>query len=217
MPFVRFSRDKRGYVYVFLVDVPGKQGRGAPRVLYWFRTPPGLKVGRDAFDEDTRATIESRYPHLTFDWQQIVNTPLPPAEVVTWRERRRQERAQKKAALADEPDEASIEVVPGDGQLEAEDTPDSGTGAAFSAAETPAADIQAHPPHASGADQSRRRRRRRGGRSRRGAPSAGPGAEPAPDVGAASESPITFEGADPPEEIRQDTAPETARPGDPTS
>ena len=41
MPFVRFSRDRRGYEHVYLVD---NREHGRSRVIFWFRTPPGVKV-----------------------------------------------------------------------------------------------------------------------------------------------------------------------------
>jgi hypothetical protein len=150
---VRFSRDRRGYVSVYLVDVPARQKRDAPRLLYWFRTPPGVKVGRDAFDEATRAAIESVHPDLTFDWEQIVNTPLPPPEVTPWRERRQQERAQKKALAALESEEPLVNDSEAGEPLS--DAPEI-TGAQ-------AADSGADPPDAA----VRRVRRRRGRRGRR--------------------------------------------------
>jgi hypothetical protein len=110
VPFVRFSRDKRGYEYVFLVDVPSKQANSRARVLYWYRTPPGMKVGRAPFDEAVRQALEGHYPDLEFDWKQIVETPMPPPELTTnWRERRRTERAAKRARLQDELEEAHAE------------------------------------------------------------------------------------------------------------
>jgi hypothetical protein len=109
VPFVRFSRDSRGYEHTYLVQESG--GRGRPsrvRVLYWFRTPPGIKVGRQAFDEEARQKIESRNPGVSFDWDAIVSTSMPPIpEVEHWRERRRAERAAKVARHAEEAEEES--------------------------------------------------------------------------------------------------------------
>jgi hypothetical protein len=57
-------------------------------VLYWFRTPPGVKVGRAALDEDALRRIEAQNPDLEFDWPKILKgggapppEPRPPVEV----------------------------------------------------------------------------------------------------------------------------------------
>ena len=110
MPFVRFARDKRGYEYVYLVHAATRKGKSAkPRVLYWYRTPPGVKVGREPFDSDIRRELEKRHPGLTFDWDAIVSTPMPPPEI-DWRERRRVQRAAKEARAALEQEELAEEV-----------------------------------------------------------------------------------------------------------
>lgn len=108
MPFLRFSRDKRGYENVYLVHTQNRRGK-APRqrILYWYRTPPGVRVGRPPFDEEARRHIESQNPDLAFDWPTIVATPTPPpAENEQWRERRRAERAAKQAQRTE--DEAAF-------------------------------------------------------------------------------------------------------------
>ncbi len=100
MPFVRFSRDRRGYEHVYLIE-PVKE-RGRSRVLYWFRTPPGVKVGRNPFDAATQRVLEQQNPDVHFDWAQIVAAKPPPvAPVESWREKRRVERAIKKARASE--------------------------------------------------------------------------------------------------------------------
>jgi hypothetical protein len=104
VPYVRFSRDKRGYEYLSLVQPSaGRRGKASP-VLYWFRTPPGIRVGRKPFDEFARRTLERRHPEIAFDWEALSNTPIPPpaADVEKWRERRRQEKAARQAVRTDE-------------------------------------------------------------------------------------------------------------------
>jgi hypothetical protein len=49
-----------------------ERGRGAARILYWFRTPPGVRVGRAPLDEETIREIEALHPGIRFDWQQIL-------------------------------------------------------------------------------------------------------------------------------------------------
>lgn len=70
MAFLRLTRDRRGYENTFLLhaDHPGEQ----PRVLYWYRTAPGVRVGRPALDEDAIRTIEEQHPDIEFDWPHIL-------------------------------------------------------------------------------------------------------------------------------------------------
>jgi len=96
--FFRFSRDKRGYEHFYLVEpVTNRKGKSRPRVLYWYRTPPNVKVGRPPFDDEMRRAIEAQYPDVTFDWTKIVEAPIPSADAEKWRERRRAERAERAA------------------------------------------------------------------------------------------------------------------------
>ena len=71
MPFLKFSRDRRGYEHFYLVQ-PSNRGKSRPRVLYWFRTPPNIKVGRTPFDPDMRRVLEAQNPDVTFDWEAII-------------------------------------------------------------------------------------------------------------------------------------------------
>jgi hypothetical protein len=78
---LRFSRDKRGYENTFVVHSERRRGKARSRILYWFRTPPGVKVGRSALDEDAIRRIEESNPTVEFDWTQILKgqvTPAPP-------------------------------------------------------------------------------------------------------------------------------------------
>ena len=55
---------------MYLVQASHTRGDATPpRILYWFRTPPGVKVGREPFDEAARHALESEYPNLVFDWK----------------------------------------------------------------------------------------------------------------------------------------------------
>ncbi len=80
MPFLRLTRDRRGYEHTFLVhaDQPGE----TPRVLYWYRTAPGVLIGRPALDEEAIRTIEEQHPTIEFDWPAILalREAMPPEE-----------------------------------------------------------------------------------------------------------------------------------------
>jgi hypothetical protein len=161
VPFLKFSRDKRGYENYYLFD-----GNGRPRLLFWFRTPPQVKVGRAPFSDDVRQMVEAQNPGVFFDWARIMSTPIPSPDVDHWRERRRLEKAAKRAAREEE---AESGVADTEGALLAVAVPEEATGAPedtgavviAAEAETPdaASDTQNAQPV-----QRRRRRRRRGRR-----------------------------------------------------
>ena len=52
-------------------------GRSRQRILYWFRTPPGVKVGRPALDEAAIRWIEEHNPDIEFDWPKILEAQPP--------------------------------------------------------------------------------------------------------------------------------------------
>jgi hypothetical protein len=97
---LRFTRDKRGYEHFYLVQPPHRRDKAPARVLYWFRSPPNVRVGREPFDPAIRRELEMQNPGVSFDWRRIVETPIPSAEAEKWRERRREERAAKLARRA---------------------------------------------------------------------------------------------------------------------
>ncbi|MEO8680168.1 MAG: hypothetical protein ABI665_14050 [Vicinamibacterales bacterium] len=70
MPFLRLTRDRRGFENTFLLhaDRPGER----PRLLYWYRTAPGIVLGRPPLDEDAIRTIEEQHPEVDFDWPAIL-------------------------------------------------------------------------------------------------------------------------------------------------
>lgn len=192
MPFLRFSRDKRGVESFALVHTTtNRRGKVRPRVLYWFRTPPDIKVGRQPFDPAVRRALEAQNPDIAFDWRAIVETPIPSADADKWRERRRAERAAKYAAAAEE----SAETESGEIEAEAEAEADAEVEEIVAAPSETAvvASDSAEPlivaPLAQSSPRSddpnrKRRRRRSGGRGRGGnapsgaAPSSPSGREP---------------------------------------
>ena len=180
MPFVRISRDKRGYEHFYLVEpVTNRRGKSRPRVLYWYRTPPNIKVGRAPFDAEVQRALEAQNPNVVFDWRKILDAPIPSADVEKWRERRRAERAEKAArratpaADAAEAPAAAAEAVEADAEdIEIADGADIGDAGADEM-ERPdaaaAAEASAGPGPNASADPNaiRKRRRRRRHRGRR--------------------------------------------------
>ena len=79
---MRFTRDKRGYENTFVVHTGGGRRRGKPRarILYWFRTPPGVRIGRAALDEAAIRLIEEHNPDVEFDWTRILKGQDAPVE-----------------------------------------------------------------------------------------------------------------------------------------
>jgi hypothetical protein len=84
VPFVRVIRDKRGYETTYLLHWYREGRRQHSRILYVFRTPGGVRVGRTALEPDVLRQIERRYPDITFDWaavrenQQVVEPSIEP-------------------------------------------------------------------------------------------------------------------------------------------
>jgi hypothetical protein len=64
------TRDRRGFENTFLMhaDRPGDR----PRLLYWYRTAPGIVQGRLPLDEDAIRTLEEQHPDIDFDWPAIL-------------------------------------------------------------------------------------------------------------------------------------------------
>lgn len=86
MPYLRLVADRRGVEHTYLLHTPAP---GVPtKVLYWYRTAPGLRIGRPALDDAAMRSLEEQYPDIDFDWQYIldmgamtpveVEAPLPP-------------------------------------------------------------------------------------------------------------------------------------------
>jgi hypothetical protein len=198
VPFVRVTRDKRGYEHVYLIDAP--RGRDA-RLLYWYRTPPDVKVGREPFDEELKRTLEAQYPDVSFDWAKLSDIPTPPPDAQYWRERRRVERAARKAraegaADLSAPEEADAEQE--NGTIGAEPATPHAIDRAVQ--ETAPRSVEGAgggtSPDAAGPQPARgagRRRRRRGGR-RRGVRSEAGTAQGQADPDQVSESTVSDEG-----------------------
>jgi hypothetical protein len=73
VPFLRVLRDKRGYETTFLMHWFREGQRQRSRILYVFRTPPGVRVGRHVFEPATIREIEQQHPDIEFDWRSLVD------------------------------------------------------------------------------------------------------------------------------------------------
>jgi len=199
MAFLRFTRDKRGYEHFYLVQpTTNRRGKVRTRILYWFRTPPNVKVGRQPFDDALRRALEAQNPGVTFDWQKIVETPIPSADAEKWRERRRAERAERVARqAATDVEEATDEsaAVEVEADESATDEPASND-QTIEASPPNGPEVRAAQPDERQQQQQQRRRRRR--RGRRGRPDRPQESQPAeapttPDASPPSDTPESHE------------------------
>lgn len=71
MPFLRVIRDKRGYETTYLMHLYREGHRQRSRILYVFRSPGGVRVGRGALDPDVLRELEAQYPDIAFDWKDV--------------------------------------------------------------------------------------------------------------------------------------------------
>src|SRR5215204_3563727 len=75
--------------------------RQRSKILYVFRTPGGVRVGRDPLEPEVLRQIESQYPEIQFNWtmvresQQVIESSAEPRR----RKPRREEEAPAVAAL----------------------------------------------------------------------------------------------------------------------
>jgi hypothetical protein len=111
VPFLRLTRDRRGFENTFLMhaDRPGDR----PRLLYWYRTAPGILLGRSPLDEDAIRTIEEQHPDIDFDWPAIlalseVMTPEDEAPVARPQQQQRRREKQRDRAPVPPRDESTF-------------------------------------------------------------------------------------------------------------
>lgn len=79
MPFIRYTRDKRGYETTFVMHAyRAGHGSGRARILYLFRSPSNLKVGRRGLEPEVTEALEHTHPDLSFDWVSLLHEPALP-------------------------------------------------------------------------------------------------------------------------------------------
>src|SRR5688500_17293025 len=88
-----------------------ENNRQRSRILYVFRTPGGVRVGRNPLEPEVLRQIEAQNPDIAFDWnvvrenQQIVESSVEPR-------RRRPKREDAAPAAASEPAAAAPAPAP---------------------------------------------------------------------------------------------------------
>ena len=94
-------RDKRGYETTYLMHLYRDGQRQRSKILYVFRTPGGVRVGRDPLEPDVLRQLEAQYPDIVFNWalvresQQLIETAAEP--------RRRRPRREEETPVAASP------------------------------------------------------------------------------------------------------------------
>jgi hypothetical protein len=112
VPFLRVIRDKRGYETTYLMHLYREGPRQRSKILYVFRTPGGVRVGRDPLEPDVLRQIEAQYPDIAFNWamvresQQLIETSAEP------RRRRPRREDETPAAVASPPPAAALVAAP---------------------------------------------------------------------------------------------------------
>ena len=71
MPFLRVIRDKRGYETTYLMHWFRDGQRQRSKILYVFRSPGGVRVGRQVLEPEVLREIESQHPDVEFDWPSV--------------------------------------------------------------------------------------------------------------------------------------------------
>jgi hypothetical protein len=76
VPFIRYARDKKGYECTCVMHAY-RPASGPQRVsvLYLFRSPAHLRVGRQPLDEEVVESLEHTHPDLSFDWVALRKEP----------------------------------------------------------------------------------------------------------------------------------------------
>lgn len=73
MPFLRVIRDKRGYETTYLMHWYREGNRQRSRILYVFRSPGGVRVGRNALEPEVLRQLERQHPEIDFDWKAVLD------------------------------------------------------------------------------------------------------------------------------------------------
>ena len=179
MPFLRYVRDRRGNENTYLVHTFRRFGKTRPEVLYWFRTPPHVQVGRDPLDDRTMKAIQDNFPYVKFDWPKIFEKKPPPSiskdddsrprrrqKLRTESKRGRGKKTTEKGTVSPSKNEESLndEQLANEGlvgELKGLDSADGEEASTKAISDVPAPSGIAHETSRSGKSTRRRRRRSR--------------------------------------------------------
>ena len=109
MPFLRVIRDKRGYETTYLMHWFREGNRQRSRILYVFRTPGSVRVGRTPLEPDVLRRLEVEHPDIEFDWS-VIRENQQVVEPVVDQRRRRPKRDEREEPEAPAP--AASEAAP---------------------------------------------------------------------------------------------------------
>jgi hypothetical protein len=112
VPFLRVIRDKRGYETTYLMHWYREGNRQRSRILYVFRTPGGVRVGREALDPEILRQIEREYPDIDFDWKVVVDNQQVIETATEPRRPRKRRRDDEGEAAEGSPAKAAVEAAP---------------------------------------------------------------------------------------------------------
>jgi len=73
VPFLRVIRDKRGYETTYLMHWYREGNRQRSKILYVFRSPGGVRVGRRSLEPEVLRQLEREHPEIDFDWKAVID------------------------------------------------------------------------------------------------------------------------------------------------
>jgi hypothetical protein len=100
VPFLRVIRDKRGYETTYLMHWYREGAKQRSRILYVFRTPGGVRVGRGAMEADVLRTLQAQYPDIQFDWKAVLDNQQVIESAPEPRRQRKRRRSDEPASAA---------------------------------------------------------------------------------------------------------------------
>ena len=112
MPFLRVIRDRRGYETTYLMHWYREGNRQRSRILYVFRTPGGVRVGRHALEPEVLRQIEAMHPGIAFDWSAVRENQQVVEPLVEQRRRRPKREAVEAAPRSDSAPAATEPAAP---------------------------------------------------------------------------------------------------------
>ena len=80
------------------MEAAGGRRRKGQRLLYWFRTPPGVRVGRAPIDQEAIRLLEQHNPDVQFDWTRILKDPPSDPQARRERDPRERDRRERRDA-----------------------------------------------------------------------------------------------------------------------